>query len=350
MRRLLAVFASLSLSALLSGGACEPPPRPTPDPDKNRSKTCDVGGQEIPLPDESPVRPAGGEIDLGCVGSPVVLEQSVAVRVQGCVDVFGIGGLASRGIKVALFDADQDPKTDVPAHGEVDIAVAEDAANLDCAGADASTAACMAVACAKKGAYAMADIPVHVPLTMKVHAPGDPGVIDTYSFGIVFDYGTEVAADGVVDYEANVIYDDTYFSIPSLAGQQVEGRDTIGDGVGRGIIAGEVHDCDDVIVQGATVATNQADSATKVTFFNGDTEDPEPNLLRGSTNTDGLYVILNVTTEPGKETHVVSGTILDPACADGETCQCLSVGSRTVKAYPDSVSIVTLRGDLPVLN
>lgn len=357
MRRLLVVVACLSASALLSGGACEPPAKDKPDPNDpndpnqpNGPPTCTVNGQELPLPDEAAVRPNGGVLNLGCIGAPDGLAQSAAVRLQGCIDVFGLGGRAKAGIRVALFDDSQDPRSDVPAHGEVEIAVSGDAAGLDCADADASSAACLSVGCDKEGAYVMENIPVHVPLIMRVHKPGDDTVIETYTFGVVFDHGQAPAVDGVVDYEANVIYRSTYDSIPVVGGRIVDGQQVIGDGVGRGVIAGEVHDCDDQIIRGATVTTDRKDASTKVTYFNGDIEDPEPAQARLSTNTDGLYVILNVTTDAGTEVHQVSAAILDPTCAAGEDCQCSSLSSRTVKAYPDSVSIVTLRGDLPTLN
>jgi hypothetical protein len=352
MRRLLAVVAVLPVSALLSGGACEPPVNNNNNNQNNNNNTpstCLVDGITMPKPDLAALRPSGGAVDRSCIGDPVRLAQSAAVRLQGCIDIFGLGGRAKRGIKVAVFGDDQDPRGDAPRHGQVDIAVVEDANGLACDGADAGTAACISLGCSKKGAYVIDNIPVHIPLTMKVFAVGDDTVIDTYTFGIVFDHGDNQEVDGVVDYEANLIYRSTYDSIPTIAGRIVEGQQIIGDGVGRGVIAGEIHDCEDQIVQGATVTTSQFDPTTKVTYFDGDTEDPTPELTRLSTNDDGLYVILNATTAPGKETHTVAAGILEPGC-QGADCQCVSLSARTVKAYPDSVSIVTLRGDLPVLN
>jgi hypothetical protein len=353
MRRLLVVLASLPVASLLSAGACEPPPKKNNNNNNNNNNngaaTCNVGGLELPLPEEDAVRPAGGDIDLSCVGAPEQLPAGDTVRLQGCVDIFGLGGRAKPGIKVAIFDDDQDPQSDTPAHGEVEIATIVDASGLDCAGADADTAACLSLGCDKEGAYVIENIPVHVPLTMKVYKPNDDTVIDTYTFGIVFDHGEEVAVDGVVSYEANLIFRSTYDSIPTLAGRIVDGQQTIGDGQGRAVIAGEIHDCADKIVQGASVSTDQLDSSTSIAYFDGNTEDPKPDLSRLSTNTDGLYVLLNVTTEPGKNVHTVYAGMRDPSCTSDTDCQCLSMSSRTIKVYPDSVSIATLRGDLPTL-
>lgn len=363
MHRVVSLVALIPLTVLTTAGSCEPPKKDNGDTpggggDRPAPQTCTAGDVTFQKPAELAIRPDGEEIDRACIGAPDALPQSTAVRLRGCIDVFGLGGDAKAGILVDIFSDGADPRNDAPDVGSVEIGVASQASDLACNGADAGHPACLAVGeldCDKQGAYVMEDVPLHVPLTMKVHKPGDGIVIDTYTFGVVFGYGDAVVRelDGVptVDYSANLIYRSTYDSIPTLAGRIVEGQQTIGDGIGRGVIAGEVHDCQDKVVQGATVSTNQADASTKVTYFDGDVEDPSPDLRRSSTNTDGLYVILNAATAEGTNEHVVAAAMIDPSCADAadDACQCVSLSSRTVKAYPDSVSIVTLRGDLPVL-
>jgi hypothetical protein len=354
--RLLVVIAIVPLVAVLSAGSCQPPPRLVGEGEGeiDAALECDVDGVRLPKPlgeDGAPIEaslPSGGAIDVSCIGTPPVLAQSAAVRVQGCIDVFGLGDRAKRGITVAVFSDDQNPGTDVPAFGEVEIAVQEDAAAFDCSGADVNEPACLSLTCERRGAYALNDIPTHVPLTMKVSKAGDDTVIDTYSYGVVFDYQDNAAVDGVVTYAANLIYSSTWSTIPTLAGRLIDGGSTVGDGEGRAVIAGEIHDCNDKIVQGASVTTDLIDPTTKITYFDGNASDPKPKLTRLSTNNDGLYVVLNANTAAGSDLHTVSAGILEPGCT-GDDCACASLGSRTIRAFPDSVSIVTLRGDYPAV-
>lgn len=361
MQRLLALLVVVPLAALSAAGSCGPPPRPQPNEGEGEGEPaaneCDVDGVTMPRPaneDGDAINaslPAGGAIDLSCIGNPTSVEGSAEVRLQGCIDVFGLGDRAKSGIKVAVFSDDQNPKTDTPAFGEVQIKVQEDVGDLDCAGGDANDPACLSLGCERKGAYAIEGIPVHVPLTMKVSKPGDSTIIDTYTFGVVFDYQVDaLAVDGVVTYAANLIYSSTWDSIPTLAGRLIDGGLDVSDGVGRAVIAGEIHDCSDALVEGASVVTDQADPTTKITYFDGNSSDPKPRLSRLSTNSDGLYVVLNATTDSGSnDVHTITAGIVEPGCA-GDECACVSLGSRTVRAFPDSVSIVTLRGDFPTVN
>ncbi len=327
-----------------------PPPNPNPTPGTD---SCVVGAStlELPLPDEPGTLPAfsGQAVDFSCVGSPAAIGAGGTATLEGCVDIFGLGGKAKSGIKVAIFGDAQDPKTEAPAYGEANIFVKLDADGRECAGADANFEGCLATGCEKEGYYRIAGVPTHVPLTMKVYKPGDTDVIDTYTWGVVFDYLETAAVDGVVTYAANLVYKSTYDSIPTLAGRIVDGQQNTADGVGRGVIAGEIHDCQDRIVQGATVTTDRYDASTKITYFDGNTDDPKPALARLSTNIDGLYVVLNATTGAADSVHTLSAGIVDPTCTTDD-CACVLVGSRAIRAYPDSVSIATMRGDFPTAN
>lgn len=343
------------LSAVLLSLACPtggPPPNPNPNPNGG-ADVCVVGTStlELPLPDEAGTLPdfSGQAVDYSCVGTPVPIGPGTNATLEGCVDIFGLGGKAKNGIKVAIFDDSQDPKTEAPAYGETDIFVKLDADGHDCAGADANFEGCLAAECDKEGFYRIANIPTHVPLTMKVYKPGDADVIETYTWGVVFDYLETTAVDGVVNYAANLVYKSTYDSIPTLAGRIVDGQQNTADGIGRGVIAGEIRDCQDRVVQGATVTTDRYDASTKVTYFDGNTDDPKPNLARLSTNVDGLYVVLNATTDAAVSLHTLNAGMVDPACT-GEDCSCVLLGSRVIRAYPDSVSIATMRGDFPSAN
>jgi hypothetical protein len=345
--RLVAGLSAVLLSLACPSGTNPPPPDPNPTPG---TESCTVGTStlELPLPDEPGTLPdfAGQAVDVSCVGAPVAIGAGATATLQGCIDIFGLGGKAKSGIMVAIFGDDQDPKAEAPAYGEAEIFVKLDADGRACGGVDADFEGCRAAACSKEGYYRIANVPTHVPLTMKVYKPADADVIETYTWGVVFDYLETTAVDGVVYYEANLVYKSTYDSIPTLAGRIVDGQQNTADGVGRGVVAGEIRDCQDRVVQGATITTDQYDPSTKITYFDGNTDDPKPALARLSTNTDGLYVVLNATTDAANAEHILSAGMIDPACT-GEDCACVLLGTRAIRAYPDSVSIATFRGDFP---
>jgi hypothetical protein len=338
------------LAALFACPASGPPP--TNNNNNQSNLTCSVGDDDavIQRPLDLPKRKDAAALDLSCVGTPPTLSASTTATIRGCIKIFGTGDHAKSGIQVDVFDISQDPSKDTPQYGSTPISLQADANGLACDGADAGSAACLSLACDSTGAYSLDNIPLHIPLVVKVSSPGDTSVIASYSYDEVMDYGAfPVDGNGVVAYDANLIFKSTYDSIPTLSGQLIDGGNTIGDGQGRGVIAGEIHDCGDVIVAGATVSTDKTDSKTKVVYFNGNTSSEQPLPTQTSTASDGLYAILNVNTDPGSNTPVVSAGALDPTCTAVADCQCVSMSSRTVRVFPDSVTILTLRGDLPVI-
>jgi hypothetical protein len=304
---------------------------------------CDVSGLELAVPEEVSTTVDGEEPDRSCIENPVQVGAPIDLVVEGCVDIFGVGKTAVAGLEVAMFAADADPKVGTPLATGI-VGVGDQAATLDCGGDDADQPACRALSCDSKGFYRLTSpVPSNTPLTMRMTHPTVTTVVDTYIWGLVFL--DTLATDGVYTYNAALIYSSTYSSIPTLSGRQIEGSQDPNDGRGRGVIAGEIHDCSDVIVGNAVVGMSNFDKSTmSIVYFDGE-EDPNPDPRRASTASDGLYAILNV---PSDEEHTVTAGVRDPACTGGD-CQCLSLGERTVKAYADSVSIVTLRGDFPVL-
>jgi hypothetical protein len=342
------VVSSLSAAVLLVQGCT--PPRTTGDGGAEgegegevSGDVCDLGTVSVRVPDVDGVSALGGAPDLSCIGNPAAVGSSVPLTVEGCVDIFGVGNLAERDTEVALFAADVDPKTGTPLATGI-VAVTNQASGLACDGANADAPACRAFDCSSEGFYRLTGpVPSNTPVTIRISHPTASIVVDTYVWGLVFRDSD--ATDGVYNYEAPIIYSSTYDSIPTLSGRFVTGAADLGDGVGNGVIAGEVHDCNDVIVENAVVGMTGFERSTMSTVYFDGEEDPGPDPLRTATASDGLYAVLNV---PGDvERQIVAG-VRDTACA-GEDCQCLSLGSRTVKTYADSVSIVVLEGDFPVI-
>jgi hypothetical protein len=342
-------FWGLSACVLILGCDGGRPPGGNGDDTPNGTggvATCDVGDVSLVLPSEdAALNDGGGTPNLACIGNPRVVGPSTQVTVEGCIDVFGVGNDAKSGTEIAVFQNDVDPTTATPIATGV-VAVRNQASTLACDGADQNAPACLALDCGSKGYYRLTStVPTHQPLVMVIRHPTDTSVIDTYLYGHMFF--SDAAVDGVVKYEAPMIFRSTWDSIPTLSGRQIAGGQDVTDGEGRAVIAGEIHDCDDVIIEGAAVSVPTLDSTMRVAYFDGNTEDPKPDLRKSSTGEDGLYVLLNMPTDPGANVHVVTAGIREPGCA-GDECTCQSAGSRTVRAFPDSVTIVTLRGDHPV--
>lgn len=302
------------------------------------SNTCLIDGVEVVRPAEPATRKDGAPPVLDCLETPPELGPSRTVTVEGCIDIFGIGNKAKPTLRVAFYDIDQNPRDDTPSYGDVAIAVKSQEGPLQNRAAE----------CETEGFYQLAGVPTNQRLIVKVYdsevGPSQTA-IPTYTYYALLP-DERVDDNGVVEYAANLVYKTTYDSIPTLGGKRVEGQQIVYDGVGRGVIAGEIRDCEGQVLKNAAVSSSRLDSGTKIAYFDG-SDDPKPDLTRDTTNSDGLYVVLNVATDDGANDHTVAAGILDESC-EGEECTCQSLGSATVYAFPDSVTILSLEGDLSV--
>jgi hypothetical protein len=318
----------------------------------NGGPQCVIDGVSIAAP-QAGGKSEQGSVDTSCVGSPTALDAPTTAPIEGCIDIFGLGGKAKPGLKLAVFKATQDPSTDAPAFGETDVAVPGDvgAQGLDCRNGDADAPACRALQCDKEGFYRLPSVATNEPLIFKLFETTSSAgrtAVDTYLFDVQFT-NDEIGESGAINYTARLVYTTTYVSIPNLAGVVVEGGKDITDGIGRAVIAGEVRDCSGLLVENATLGTSEADTQTRASYFNGDLEDPSPDPSRRASNNDGKFTLLNVATDAEHRSHTIAAGFVDPSCAGADDCACISLGTRTVLAFPDSVSIVTLRGDLPIV-
>jgi hypothetical protein len=165
--------------------------------------------------------------------------------------------------------------------------------------------------------------------------------VNTYIYDI-FLRNTDIV-EGTINYEPVVIYNSSYDSIPTLAGRPVEGGQVKYDNEGRAVAAGEMHDCDGTVIQNVNIDPPFKDAQARLVYTDGDADDPKPDILRSSTNSDGLYVYLNANTDDACRTHTFTGCILD-----GSTCK--AIGDTTVNVYPDSVTLVNIRVSWPVVS
>lgn len=137
----------------------------------------------------------------------------------------------------------------------------------------------------------------------------------------------EVTADGKWTHDLRALATDDYTVIPQAA---IGGPITPGNGA----IAGEVHDCGDVRLTGATV---DVDVQKKVlTYFTDNEDKPLPDLAATSTSVLGLYAALDVA--PGKASVAAIGMV---------NGQMTTLGYHRVTVFPDSVTSITFHGVRP---
>ena len=308
-----------------------------PNSGVNGGNTGNEGGcgetAEAIVPEESAQLQESGAPNLDCMDTPETVGASQTVTMQGCLDIFGIGRMASPNLKVAVYSRDQDASTEDPNYGISDVALRTTEGELGE----------LADACPYKGYYRIEGVPTHERLILKIYDTSDDFsrvAVNTYVYDVFLENDT--VEEGTVNYEPVVIYNSSYDSIPTLAGRPVEGGQVKYDGEGRAVVAGEMHDCDGKVIHNTNVTPSYDDSQARMVYTDGDPDDPKPDVLRSSTNTDGVYVYLNANTDEACMEHTFTGCILDGS-------ECKTIGTTTIKAFPDSVTLVNIRVAWPVV-
>lgn len=253
------------------------------------------------------------------------------VIVHGVTDIFG-NGLDADDITLEIFE----PEPDGACGAEPGTLVATATANVeDCVDAlDVDR-------CREEnpddegqfrdlGYFEFAD-PVPSETLLALRTSGNPGLWKPLVLYNLYFANDEIE-DGRVFYEARVLSTDDYRTIPASAG--------IPEGItpGNGALAGEIHDCGDVRVSFAQVATEPSPPAPRTTtYFNDNPDDPLPVASRTEgTSLLGLWASLNV---PPGATKVSAIGVVDGAL--------VSLGWFDACVFPDTVSAVTLRGPRP---
>jgi hypothetical protein len=133
--------------------------------------------------------------------------------------------------------------------------------------------------------------------------------------------------NGVYNHDVRALASDDYQTIPQAA---------IGSTItpGNGALAGEVHDCGNVRLHGATVDVNV--SKQLLTYFTSDEEAPLPDPSATSTSILGLYAALDV--PPGPAGVAALGLV------NGKVT---TVGYFQARVFANSVTAVTFQGVRP---
>ena len=147
----------------------------------------------------------------------------------------------------------------------------------------------------------------------------------------LYDYGVFIRNDDVAsgewEHDVRALANDDYTTIPQVAmGKTVT--------PGRGVMAGEVHDCGVERLINAVVDVDA--QKFMLTYFDDNEDGPLPVSDAKTTSGLGLYAALDI--KPGPITIAAAGVV------DG---QLVVVGFQKARIYADAVTSVTFRGLKP---
>lgn len=267
--------------------------------------------------------------------NPPQLEPSQMVTVWGVVDVFGTGGDADN-IQVQIFAQNSDGSLG-PMLGEAIARVSfysEEDVELSSGGEVRQRR--------RLGGFKIDNIPTERPVVVRTQ--GDPNF-----FGHpVYDYTVAIRNREInhpmpppemnitgpaVRIRPRTLANADWTTIPSTAALPT------GIPAGHGVLAGEVHDCDDVRLSNAMVYSNPPPHFENTVYFSNNDTRPLPDTSRNNHGTQllGLYALLDL--DPGPVQIAALGYN-----SDGEL---VHVGSYRARIFPDAVTVVTLRGLRP---
>ncbi|MEO8877670.1 MAG: hypothetical protein ABI461_18905, partial [Polyangiaceae bacterium] len=283
-------------------------------------------------------------VDVGCLASPPAAGPSQNITLAGYVKLFASGN-DSQGVKIEVFQEG--------ANGALGALVGsyttsgDDAADPPQMPLPTWSTKCPEGGC-KLRTYFVANVPTETPLIIKTSDATASGQwSDLYDYNIYIANGAAAATSPVpgtgiqgfptsgsfAEYDASTVAGTDVNTVASAAGGLTVAP-------GKGVIAGEVHDCGDVRISGATVDTDAAHDGP-LFYFNENESDPTPDQSRGpqgiGTSNLGLFGALNLAT--GTPIHV---------SAVGHTGgQTVLLGTYTVQVYAGAVTALSFRGRRP---
>lgn len=271
-------------------------------------------------------------LQLGCLDAPAAQGAPKTVTLKGFLRVFSSGN-DSKGSKIEVFKEGANGAVGDLVGAAVVIS-GDDKVNPPQVDANGQKPTylkkCPDGGCSFRG-FSYPGIPTETALIIKTSdATGGTQWADFYDYNIYFANSAVTGADEVTYDPATVAATDIN-TVASAAGGFTVKQD-------KGLLAGEVHDCGDVRVAGATVDTDLAHEGDM--FYFGENEsDPLPERSRGAKGTSklGLFGTLNLPT--GQPIRISAlGKV------NGQT---VLLGTHTVQTFPGAVTALSFRGRRP---
>ncbi len=267
-----------------------------------------------------------GPVDLSCYdqsGFPAPPSASTPVTLQGVAKIFS-HGCESNALQIEVYTVVRDGSAD---DGMPDTLIGTAVTTGDDCTVDGVPEENEDCTDAKYNGqrwectYSYPDVPSETELLIVTKGSG---------WAPLYEYNVYVPndeiVDGVYDKDIRALAQDDYTIIPTTSiGKNIE--------PGNGAIGGEVHDCGDVRLSNAVVATDKPDV---LTYFTNDETTPLPDVNAQATSTLGLYAALDI--KPGP-IHVVAAGVVDGTL--------VGAGFFKARIFPDAVTSVTFRGLRP---
>jgi hypothetical protein len=256
------------------------------------------------------------QLDCFKPGSYPTAGTSAMVSIKGFARIFS-NGCESNNLKIEAYTVKRTGGAD---EADLDALVAFTMTVKDCTiDGDQSEAKC---GTRYECPYEITNVPSETELLIKTS--GDFWA-DLYDYNVFIP--TAEVTGGVWNHDVRALAADDYTAIPQVA---------LGGPVsqGNGVAAGEVHDCGNVRLVGATVGTDV--KARAISYFTDDEDSPLPAPFATATSTLSLYAAFDV--KPGVVTMSAVGLV-------GGTVT--TVGYYRARVFPDSVTSVTFRGLRP---
>jgi hypothetical protein len=267
-------------------------------------------------------------VNLGCLTAPATLGTPKAVTLSGHVKLFSHGG-DSAGVKIEIFkEGASGALGDLV--GQAFITTTND--TTDPAQVVTWLNACPTPDGCKFRSFTYPNVPTETPLIIKTSdaAAGNTWA-EFYDYNVYF-------ANGTIDTAQEVHYDPSAVAATDIATVAATVGITIKDG--QGLLAGEVHDCGDVRLAGATVDTDLAHEGP-LSYFTDNESNPLPDQGRApsgqGTSHLGLFGALNIAPH----------TPLRVTALGKKDGQVVVVGTYVVQTFPNAVTALSLRGRRP---
>lgn len=268
-------------------------------------------------------------VQLGCLDDPEPAGTPKTITLRGHVRLFSAGN-DSAGVKIEIFR-----EGDNGALGEkIGTEFVTTAGDESLAKKEDWLEKCPETGCIYRP-YTYAGVPTETRLVIKTSdAAGGDQWAALYDYDVWFS-NSQVTTDAqlgeVIDYEPSAVAATDINTVASAAGGFTVKND-------KGLLAGEVHDCADIRLSGATVDIDAAHEG-EMFYFGENESNPLPDKSRGARGTSrlGLFGTLNVTTGVPIRVSAI-GKVGD---------QTVLLGSSVVQTFPRSVTSLRFRGRRP---
>ncbi len=266
-------------------------------------------------------------VDLGCLAAPPTAGPTKTVTLKGNVRLFSGGG-DSANVKIEIYT-----QGDNGALGTLlgtAFTTAKDDTK-DPATVETWSTKCPADGC-KLRSYTYAGVPTETPLIIKTSDASGKATqwADLYDYNVYIS-NTGVAADNTAKYDPSCVASEDVNTVAAAAGGFAIDPT-------KGVLAGEVHDCNDVRLAGATVDTDVAHDSN-VFYFGENEANPLPDQSRAALGTShlGLFGMLNIS----------AGTPIKISAVGLVGGKTELLGTYTVQTFPGGVTALSFRGRRP---